>query len=169
MSQKTKAYPRKYRMQDVYREMIVQFPETKKLIPVQSMHTKILKAIFDKIFYEILYNLYAFNYKQFGVFQLFKFMPESKELEDGRIVTNKPIDVRGTLDLIKATGDRSKRVYFNNEATGGYVFRLLWVKDRCNIQNKGYYKFKVNTTKKTELSRIARTGKLDAPIINYKL
>jgi len=169
MERTRSSFKRKYTNQDIYRSYVSHNGGRKSIFPKQGDMLAVLNSVFMKIFKEILYNAYHFKYRNLGVFKLIKFYPEVKETEDGKIITNKVIDRLATKNLIRETGDKSKRVYYTNEETDGYIYRVAWDTSMVTFSNKTFYKFKLNRTLKKLVHEAIMKGEAMATLVHFKL
>ncbi len=159
----------RYTTQMVYRSLRLLTPGMSKIVSTQTLYFKILKTIFRKILYEIVVNNYVFKYGFFGSFQLFKYMPEIRVRKDGSIVTNKIVDVHKTIANSKNKGGTGEIFYFNNEKTGGYIYKLIWIKDELRFENHKHYDFKLMQQASASIAMHIPNIVNDAPIINFKV
>lgn len=134
-----------------------------------AMYNKILALLFKKIFEEIIYQGYNFRYRKLGKFLAVMFYPTVREDEEGRIITNKPVDYPSTFRLRRETGNNKLKVYFDNEDTGGLVYKVMWETSTAHFTNKSFYSFSLNAGLKDIFSAAVKTGKVRATLVNFKV
>lgn len=133
----------------------------------QSMYTEILYRIFNKIFQKIMTDAYKYYMRKVGLFYLIKYLPETAINSKGKVITNNCVDPVKTKIEQDRTGDKSVRVYFDNSATGGYIYRFIW--DRARIINLHYFRFKGREAHRKTLHDEILNGNVVAHLINFKL
>ena len=108
------------------------------------MYTNILVALFSKIYKYIIFEGYEFVFRKLGRFYAIKYLPAFKEMDDGFIKTNKPVNFPATFKLRRETGDNKRYVYFDNEETGGYSVKVIWDKSHTIFPNMTFFTFKLD-------------------------
>lgn len=138
-------------------------------VPDGAMYNKILALLFRKIFDEIIYQGYNFRYRKLGKFLAVMFYPTVREDDDGKIITNKPVDYPTTFRLRRETGNKDLKVYFDNEDTGGLVYRVMWDTSTAHFTNKSFYSFSLNGNLKKIFSAAVKSNLVRATLVNFKV
>lgn len=133
----------------------------------QSLYTEILYRIFSKVFKLILFEAYKFKLGRIGKFSIVKYMPEIGVNHKGKIVTNSIVNSQATKVERERTGDKDVRIYYDNAATGGYIYRFIW--ERARTINLHYFNFKGRKAHRQELKDEILKGNVVANVINFKL
>lgn len=157
------------KMQRMYRDFIKGSPRNKITVPHQTLYSTILFKIFRKIFERMMFDAYKYTMENLGTFSIVKFQPEMKILEDGTIVTNKIVNIRATKKAIEETGNRKLRIYYDNEATGGFIFKLIWDTNKYAFINKSFYTFSLCRTLRPMLQKEILADNVIATIVNFKI
>tara|TARA_R110000803_G_scaffold112187_1_gene180532 strand:+ start:197 stop:700 length:504 start_codon:yes stop_codon:yes gene_type:complete len=105
-----------------------------------------------------------------GRAELKKKKTEVKIDEDGKVINNLPTNWKATRDLWKENAEAKEKnikIKFTNEHTGGYTFKISYLKGRATFRNKSIYKIRFNRTLKRNLSKSIFKGNIDAFINPY--
>jgi len=156
-------------MQVVYRDFIKGSPTNKLTVSNQTLYSQILYNVFRKIVEYMLFKSYEYKMDKLGKFSIIKYLPEIKETEDGRIITNKVLDIHSTKEAIKETGNNKIRVYYDNEATGGYIYRMNWDNNHFAFPNMTFYKFSFSRPLRSYMKDRILENKVVAKIVDFKL
>lgn len=100
-----------------------------------------------------------------GRVELRKTKTEVKVDEEGKIVNNLPTNWKATRELWRSNPEaknKSIKIKFTNEHTGGYTFKVSYLKSKAAFKNKSIYKARFNRTLKRNLSKSIFQGKIDA-------
>lgn len=162
-------YPTSNSIRATHLDFIQKSQLNRREVSSPALYRKIIEVLFSKIFKAILYDGYVFRYKKLGQFLAVMFYPSVREEEDGRIVTNKPINYPATYKLRRETGDKTLKVYFDNEDTGGLIYRIIWDTSRVHFTNKSFYSFSLNRTIRGLFSKEAKAGNIMATLVNFKI
>lgn len=134
------------------------------------------KALTEKEFYTIIREvnkLLARNLisgqeiklpQRMGSLELRK-KPSRVEIVNGKLVTNLPIDWDTTLKL----WFNDKEAYRDKilvRCENEDIFKVLYNKSKATFNNKSFYEFRPTRTIKKQISSTAKTGKLDAYLLN---
>jgi len=153
--------------QDMRRSYIKGNSLRKRQVPYTSVYTSILYKIFTKIFREMLFNMYQYTMRNLGTFYVIKYLPETKYMPDGTIITNRIVDIKATIEAIKITGNRKVRIYHENTATGGWVYKSMWKRGR--FTNSLFYKFSLLRPHEEFMYEQIMAGNVEARVTNFKL
>ena len=134
-----------------------------------SLYRAIIKSIFTKVLHKIIYDSYEFTYRKLGSFQFIKFLPKIKLTEEGKVITNKPVNFKETLKARKESGNPRLFVYHDNEETGGFTYRVIWDKTRTAFRNKTFYVFKLDRGLKALIHEQILNGAVQARTVDIKL
>jgi hypothetical protein len=162
-------YPAATSIKALHLDFMRKSPVHRREVPLGATYHKVLKTLFGKIFNEIVFNGYMFKFRKLGKFYAVKYMPTIKETEDGKIITNKPVDFPSTYRVRRETGDNTLMVYFDNEATGGLTYKLVWDTSVTRFINKTFYKFSLQKELKSIFSKAVLAGEVRATLINIKI
>ena len=140
---------------------------------------KVSRALYGKILKE--YNSYlrdkfsnkgediVFPYR-LGRVELKKKKTEIYIDEEGKIINNLPTNWKATRDLWEKNPKAKAKnvmVKFTNEHSGGYTFKVSYLKSNAVFKNKSIYKIRFNRTLKRNLSKSIFKGNVDAFINPY--
>lgn len=95
-----------------------------------------------------------------GKLELRKFKTKVK-LKDGKIVTNKPIDWRETLNLWEEDEEAKKNKTLVRHDTD-FVYRIVYKVDSANYKNKSFYKLSLSRRYKRTITKNIKKGIVDA-------
>lgn len=157
------------RIRALHNSFIRESSLNRRQVAKASLYRDIMKAIFVKIFYKIIYDSYEFTYNKLGTFSLIKFVPKIKLTDKGQVITNKPVNFKETLKARKESGNNKLFVYHDNEETGGFTYRINWDRIRTNFRNKTFYVFKVDRGLKSIMHKQILKGNVAARTIDIKL
>jgi hypothetical protein len=105
--------------------------------------------------------------KSIGTFSIIKYLPEMRLTEDGKIITNRVLDMDATRKAIRETGNNKIRIYQENEASGGYIHKIKW--ERGKFVNATYYLFSAYKGNKKLLHNEILAGTAMARVVNFKV
>lgn len=157
------------RMRVMHADFIKKAQLNRRKVATPKVYRDIIKRIFFKVFREIVLEGYEFSLTGLGKFMCVKYLPKIKITEDGRVITNKPVDFPATYKARKETGNNKLFVYFDNRETGGYTFKVLWDTAHTNFKNKTFYVLKLEKDLKKWFNKQIITGDVPARIINVNL
>ena len=144
-------------------------PLNRRKVSSAKLYRDILKLLFNKIFKEIVTGGYEFQYRKLGKFLCIKFLPKVKELKCGKIITNKPINYPATFKARNESGNRKLYVYFDNNETGGYAYKVLWDVTRSHFTNKFAYKLKLQKELKKWFHKQILSGEVQARLVEVNI
>jgi len=124
-----------------YREFLKYYKELK--IP-QKTYTLILKTFFELVIKKIISETYRFFFPGLGLFYLIKEEQKIKKDKLGNIKLQASINWPETKKLIKKTGDKTKKVYYINDHSHRYIYKITWDKRKVEFINKNFYTFIIN-------------------------
>lgn len=107
---------------------------------------------------------YVFPFKM-GKMELRKVKTVVRISEDGTIVNKLPVNWKDTKELWRESPtakEKQIKVRYTNEHTGGYAFRISYLRARANYKNKSIYQMQFNRQLKRTLSESIFAGKIDA-------
>ena len=154
---------------DMYKDFIKKGKSNVLLVNSSIAYFSILSTLFIRIFKEIIFKGYSFRFRRLGEFTLIKYTPTAKLKEDGTVVTNKPVDFITTYKLRKEHNDPTITAYYNNEATGGYVYKFKWGLLGVSTLNIPMYKFQLHRTLKKLLHKSILDDTALAQTIDIKI
>lgn len=134
--------------------------------PVSSkLYSAILKEYLKLNQINISLFGYIFNLpKRLGRIELRKIKREVK-IKDGKIINNLPINWKGTKKLWSENPEAAKKkvkLRYSNEHSGGYVYRIVYVKYTANYKNKSIYKMQLNREMRRNTEKSILNKKVDA-------
>jgi hypothetical protein len=152
-----------YGLSDYYRFYKKKYKNKKvNRLVYNSMINEFNKYVRDRISYKG--DGYVFPFKM-GKMELRKVKTVVKISEDGTIVNKLPVNWKDTKELWKespAAKENQIKVRYTNEHTGGYAFRISYLRARANYKNKSIYQMQFNRQLKRTLSESIFAGKIDA-------
>lgn len=143
-------YKKKYKNKKVNRTMY------------NSMIKEFNKYVHDRIAYKG--DGFVFPFKM-GKMELRKVKTSVRIGEDGSIINKLPVNWKATRELWaenKKAEEKKIKVRYTNEHTGGYAFRISYLRARANYKNKSIYQMQFNRQMKRKLSESIFAGKIDA-------
>lgn len=116
----------------------------------------VLESINSKIGEEIL-NGYSFKIpSRLGVLAVTKKKEFIVLNDEGKVVTNRPVDFKSTMELWakdpQAKAEK-KLIRFLNKHTGGYIFSFRFNKSYATFKNKTVYNLNINRELKRTLAK----------------
>lgn len=90
--------------------------------------------------------------------------PTSTTFKDGKLKTNRPPDMKATMDLWKVNPEAKAKktlVYFENFHTNGNVMYIMYSVAGANYKLKNFYKMQFNRTLKRNLAQSIFAGKVN--------
>ena len=141
----------------------------RRQVSTPKTYRTILKLLFTKLFREVVLEGYELTLKGLGKLLCIKYLPTMKITEEGKVITNKPVNFPATYKARKATGNKTLMVYFDNRDTGGYTFKIKWDTMHTNFKNKTFYMFKLEKDLKKWFNQQIITGSVPAKIVNVNL
>jgi hypothetical protein len=107
---------------------------------------------------------YIFPYR-LGKVELRKVKTEVKIDENGNVINNLPPNWKETWKLWNENPkakEKGVKIRYTNEHTGGYTFRISYIRSKANFKNKSIYKMQFNRQMKRQLSKSIFAGRIDA-------
>jgi hypothetical protein len=106
--------------------------------------TTILKTFFNVLVEKIVKEAFRLKITSIGSFYLVKIKQKIYKNKEGKAKIDSSINWPATKELIKLTGDKTKKVYYINDHTNRFVYRITWDKYMVDFVNKTYYTFIIN-------------------------
>lgn len=132
----------------------------------ESQYRKILREVNTRIKDKIGNLPYDFKMpKRVGTIKVRKYYPEFRVDEDGTITNKLSIDFKATLDWWskdREARDNKLKLYFENEHSDGFIFKIRYDKKTARFKNKSVYMFRPNRALKNILSKNIINKKIDA-------
>lgn len=152
-----------YGTYNFYRHYLKNYPEA---IKDESLYRTILRSINSRIAQKIATLPYDLKLpKHLGIIKVRKYYPEFSILEDGTCRNKMGIDFKSTIELWaedpEARRERIK-VYYENEHSDGFIFKIKYDKNHAKYRNKSVYMFKFNRVLKQMLSTNIKNKTIDA-------
>lgn len=100
-----------------------------------------------------------------GKIELRKFKPEVVVTDDGKIKNNLPPNWKETWELWKENPkarEQGVKIRYTNDHTGGYTFRVSYIRSKANYRHKSIFNCKFNRDLKRQLSKSIFEGRIDA-------
>lgn len=150
-----------YGVNDYYKNYV---ETTGSSIPKKT-YNALVNDLLDKFLLAVIQENYMLKLPyRMGTVMLLKRKTKT-EFIDGKMKTNRPIDYAATNKLWRdhpELKEKKKLVYHENKHSGGYVFRLSYLKASAVYKNKSVYWMQMNRTKKRMLKDLIKDGKVDA-------
>lgn len=154
-----------YGVYDAYKYYRKNKPKDSKYILSESEYFNIIRSVNKQLVCNILNgeNI-KFPYRM-GYLELRK-TPSKISFENGKLVTNLPIDWDRTLKLWfedKEAFDNKTLIRVENKE----IYKIHYNKSVAIYNNKSYYSFNVNRSIKNELKNKIKEGTIDTPYTSY--
>jgi hypothetical protein len=107
----------------------------------QKLHTQIIKTFMKIALRKIVLEMYRLPFPGLGLFYMVKNKYNINKKEDGSIDVVAEINWPATKEVRERTGDNTKKVFYLNDHTNGYIYRLKWDKHNIGFVNKKFYSF----------------------------
>lgn len=131
----------------------------------RKTYSSILTSLLSELMKAVIKNNYMLKLPhKMGTVILLKRSTRT-EFVDGKMKTNRPIDYAATNKLWEERPDlkeQKKVIYHENKHSGGYVFRLSYLKSSAVFKNKSVYWMQMNRTMKRMLKDLIVDNKVDA-------
>ncbi len=139
--------------------------KSKNPVP-QSVYSKIIKEYNSFVRDQISCKGNSYNMpSNMGGIEIRKQKVEISFNDDGSIKNTLPVNWQETRKLWndnpKAKEDKVK-IRFVNDHSGGFTFKLWYIKGRANYKNKSIYRIRFNRQMKRQLSKSIFAHKIDA-------
>ena len=121
-----------------YREFLKKY---RSLNVSQATFTLIIKTFFTLVVKKIVTEAYRFHFPGLGLFYLVKRKQNIITDKNGKVRIAGTINWPATKELIKKTGDKTKKVYYLNDHTDRHVYQIHWDKSKMDFVNKRLYTF----------------------------
>lgn len=157
------------KLRTMYSHFVKGSTYNKTLVPTEKLYFAIAKALFNAIFLEIVTNNYEFKFRKLGRFTCAKYLPSMREAEDGTILTTKRVDWNNTFKARYETGNQKLKVYFDNEETGGFIYKIIWTKAFTPFTNGTFYRFSLARPLRTILNEHIKARTATAILIDVKI
>lgn len=136
-------------------------PDNKKYILTESQYFAITRQVNNLIANEISRgNEVKLPYRM-GFIEIRKYNKNIRISEDGKIITNLPIDWNKTLELWYT----DKEAYDNKtliRIEENEIYKIVWNKNICNFNNRCFYEFVPNKELRSKLKFNIKKGIVDA-------
>lgn len=143
-----------YTTRDIYRRV----KKNIKITP--ALFGKIIKTVNSLLAERIVNGLEVNLPSQMGKIELRKFKTKVK-IEDGKIITNKPINWKETLKLWEEDEESKINKTLVRHDTD-FVYRTVYRVDTANYTNKNFYKFSLSRNNKRRITKNIAKGTVDA-------
>lgn len=107
----------------------------------QKEYSTVLKLFFELVISEIVVNMFQFILPGIGLFYLLKKKQDHKINKNGELSIDAGINWPATKKLWAQTGKKNKKVYYLNEHTFGFRYKIYWDRRKYNFINKRFYTF----------------------------
>lgn len=136
-------------------------PNDKKYILSESQYFAIIRQVNNILADEISKGNEVRLPNRMGTIEVRKYEKFVKIGDDGKVITNLPIDWDNTLKLWyedeKAYNDKTLLRLDEQE-----IFKIIWNKESVNFNNRSFYEFVFNRDLKLRLKHNIRKGIIDA-------
>lgn len=157
------------RLRLMYSNFVKGSAYNRHLVPTEKLYFAIIKKLFELIFHEIILNGYEFRFRKLGRFSCVKYLPSIRETEDGKILTTKRVDWKNTFKARYETGNRTLKVYFDNETTGGFIYKIIWIKAFTPFTNGTFYRFSLSRPLRAIFNSYIQSEDVLATLIDIKI
>lgn len=136
-------------------------PKDKKYILTESQYFSIIRQVNNLLAEEIIKGNDVALPHRMGTIELRKFDKSVRIDDDGKIITNLPVDWNSTLKLWYEDEEsyRKKTLIRMDE---NELYKIVWNKDTANFNNKSFYEFVFNKDLKIRLKHNIKEGLIDA-------
>lgn len=130
-------------------------------------YTLIIRTFFELAVTKIINDAFRLKLPQFGLFYLVKTKQKIGKDKAGKVRVYGSINWKATKELIKETGDKSRKVYYLNDHTNRHVYTILWDKYMVDFTNKTFYTFAINKKHRQALNYAILNS--DKPLNAYEI
>lgn len=131
-----------------------------------SVYRKVLRSMNKKLAYKIATIPYDLKIpRAMGIMKVRKYYPEFRILPDGTYKNKMAINFKETLNLWEEDGEAKElkiKIYYENEHSDGFIFRIHYDKWQAKYSNKSCYCFRPNRGMKSLLGNNIKNKNIDA-------